>query len=343
MNSEAQPLVSIVTPVYNGAQHLSECLESLLAQTHQNWECVVANNCSTDGSGEIAHQYAAKDSRIRVEDSQDFLRAVPNFNRALRQISLGSKYCKIVFADDWIFPECLERMVAVAEEYPSVGIVGAYGLQGRQVMWAGLPHPSKLVAGRDICRKLFLEDLYVFGTATSLLFRADLVRARDPFFNESNLHSDSEACLELLKTCDFGFVNQVLTYTRVRAGSLLAFSQEMNTLIAGRLYDLVTYGPDCLSAEEFKSCLDQSLSEYYNFLARNLLQHRDKKFWEYHKRKLNEAGVGFNRTRIAGAFVAKLMRAVLNPQDAIEKRLKAARVHKDPEFLPGFEEKTEIR
>jgi len=244
MNTDTQPLISIVTPVYNGAQYLGECLESLRAQTYQHWECVVANNCSTDGSGAIAREYAAKDSRIRVEDGKEFLRAVPNFNRALRHISPASKYCKIVFADDWIFPECLELMVAVAEEYPSVGIVGAYGLQGRQVMWAGLPYPSKLVSGREICRKLFLEDLYVFGTGTSLLFRADLVRSHDPFFNESNLHSDSEACLALLKTCDFGFVNQVLTFTRVREGSLLAFSQEMNTLIAGRLYDLVTYGPN---------------------------------------------------------------------------------------------------
>jgi len=343
MNTEARPLVSIVTPVYNGAQYLGECLDSLIAQTYQNWECVVANNCSTDGSGEIARKYAAKDSRIRVEDSQEFLRAVPNFNRALRQMSPASKYCKIVFADDWIFPECLEQMVAVAEEYPSVGIVGAYGLQGRQVMWAGLPYPSKLVSGREICRKLFLEDLYVFGTATSLLFRADLVRSHDPFFNESNLHSDSEACLALLKTCDFGFVNQVLTFTRVREGSLLAFSQEMNTLIAGRLYDLVTYGPDCLSTEELKSCLDQNLSEYYSFLARNLLRRRDKKFWEYHKRKLTEAGVGFSRARIAGAFAGKLIRAVLNPHGALERRLKAGRVRKDPHFLPGFEEKSETR
>ena len=57
------------------------------------------------------------------------LRAVPNFNQALRRISLASKYCKVVFADDWIFPECLERMVGVAEQHSSIGIVGAYGLQ----------------------------------------------------------------------------------------------------------------------------------------------------------------------------------------------------------------------
>jgi glycosyltransferase involved in cell wall biosynthesis len=84
MNIEKQPLVSIVTPLYNEEKHLRECIESLLGQTYQNWECIIANNCSTDDSGRIAREYAAKDVRIRVEDNQQFLRAVANFNGALR-------------------------------------------------------------------------------------------------------------------------------------------------------------------------------------------------------------------------------------------------------------------
>src|SRR6266700_2085453 len=266
----SQPLVNIVTTVYNGAEHLAECVESILRQTYQNWDCTIINNCSTDSSAEIARRYAARDPRIRIYENEKFLRVISNHNVALRQISPASKYCKFVSADDWIFPECLERMVAVAEEHPTVGIVGAYGLQGKQVMWIGLPYPSKLVPGREICRKLFLDGLYIFGTATSLLFRAQSVRGRNPFYDQSNLHSDSEACLALLKTCDFGFVNQVLTYTRVRPSSLTALSAEMNTWIAGRLLDVVMHGLDCLTQEEFAFCLDQKLNEYYRFLARNL-------------------------------------------------------------------------
>jgi hypothetical protein len=62
----------------------------------------------------------------------------------------------------------------------------------------------------ELCRRLLLDELYVFGTATSLLYRSDLVRGRDPFYNEGNLHADMEVCLELLKACDFGFVHQFL-------------------------------------------------------------------------------------------------------------------------------------
>jgi glycosyltransferase involved in cell wall biosynthesis len=125
MDSKSVPLVSIVTPVYNNADDLAECIESVLAQTYQNWDYTIVNNCSTDGSAEIARRYAAKDSRIRVHDNRQFLRAIRNHNHALRQISPESKYCKMVFADDWIFPRCLEEMVAMAERHPSVGIVGA--------------------------------------------------------------------------------------------------------------------------------------------------------------------------------------------------------------------------
>ncbi len=143
MNSAEQPLVSIVTPMYNEEKHLAVCIESLLAQTYRNWECLIADNCSTDGSPRIARDYADKDPRIRVQRNDRCLRAVANFNAALRKISPSSKYCKVVFADDFIFPECLERMVSLAEANPSVGIVGAYGLQGDSVMWTGLPIPVK--------------------------------------------------------------------------------------------------------------------------------------------------------------------------------------------------------
>jgi glycosyltransferase involved in cell wall biosynthesis len=328
MDSRSLPLVSILTPVYNGAEHLAECIESVLAQTYQNWDYTIVDNCSTDGSADIARGYALKDPRIRVVQNGQFLRAVPNHNVALRQISTKSKYGKIVFADDWIFPQCLAEMVSVAEENPSVGIVGAYGLQEHEVMWAGLPYPSRLVSGREVCRRLFLEGTYVFGTSTSVLYRADLVRTRDPFYNEANLHADIEACVVLLKTCDFGFVHQILTFKRLRPGSLGTITEDINTLIAGHLQSLATHGPDFLTREEFESCLRRRVSEYYNFLSVSLMRgRRDKKFWDYHKRKLTEAGVGFSRTRLAGATLARLIRAALNPYETIEK-LPKGRNHK---------------
>ena len=307
LDTSSLPLVSVVTPAYNEEKYLAECIESVLAQSYTRWDYLIVDNCSTDGTLALAQKYAARDSRIRVISNKTLIPAVANFNHALRQISSESKYCKIVFADDWIFPECLERMAALAEEHPSVGMVGAYGLQGQVVLWQGLPYPSNVVSGREICRQRLLGGPYVFGSATSVLFRADLVRSRDPFYNESNAHAaDSEACFELLKGCDFGFVHQILTFSREREGSLLQASRELNASAADILHELVAYGPCYLTPDEYTERANATLSKYYDFLATCFLHRSGSVVWDYHKGKLKENGIGFRWLSLAGAVSRKI-------------------------------------
>src|SRR3970040_1020431 len=103
------PLVSVLTPVYNGAPYLRECIESVLSQTYSNWEYTIVNNCSTDQTLTIAEEYARKDTRIRVCSNAVLLDVISNHNRAFRLVSPDSKYCKVVSGDDWLFPECLTQ------------------------------------------------------------------------------------------------------------------------------------------------------------------------------------------------------------------------------------------
>jgi glycosyltransferase involved in cell wall biosynthesis len=319
MNNDSTPLVSVVTPVYNDERDLEDCIQSVISQTYPNWEYVIVNNCSTDRSGDIAARYAADDPRIRVVNGTQFLPAVANHNFALRQISPESKYCKVVFAVDMIFPDCLEKMVAVAQEYPSAGIVGAYALQGKRVLGAPSPFPEKCIPGKVACRQYFLDRKYVFGTATAVLYRADLVRSHDPFFNESNIHADFEVCVDLLRNCDFGFVSQVLSFTRERERSLTSHSSRLETYIAGRLHDLVQYGSAYLSPDEFINCKKRLLAEYYNLLAVNLLRgRRDQAFWQFHREKLNEEGFPVSRWRLAVAVAKRTLRALI-PMETIDK------------------------
>lgn len=62
------PLVSIVIPAYNIEAYLPRCLDSLLAQTFEDFEAIVVNDCSPDGLSAIAHRYALRDTRVRVID-----------------------------------------------------------------------------------------------------------------------------------------------------------------------------------------------------------------------------------------------------------------------------------
>lgn len=340
LNQKPQPLVSIVTPVYNNEEYLADCIESILAQTYQNWDYTIVNNCSTDSSGEIARRYAGRDSRIRVLENEEFLRVLPNHNWALRQISPASKYCKLVFADDWIFPECLEKMVAIAETHPSIGIVGAYALEGRGVSCTGLPYPSTFVAGRQVCRDHLLNQQYVFGSPNSLLYRADLVRGTQPFYNEANIHADTEACFALLRKCDFGFVHQVLTFTRVREGSLTSMAMSLQTHLPGGLQILLEHGPNFLDRREQDMRLSDHLAAYYRFLGQSfLLGH--KRVWTYHKAKLSASSVGFSSRRALKGIGATLLRVVTNPGLAIAKVFRSDssvlndRGPRNPEFDPA--------
>ena len=182
---ESTPLVSVVTPFYNTREFLAECIESVLHQTYTNWEYILVDNCSTDGSTEIAKRYASQyPNTIRLIHTSSFLSQVENYNFALSRISPDSKYCKMVQADDWIFPECLRSMVELAEAHPKVGIVSAYELEGDHASLGGLPYPSPEVEGREVGRLYFQKNIHLFGTPTSLLMRSDLVRSRDPFYDE---------------------------------------------------------------------------------------------------------------------------------------------------------------
>src|SRR5229473_6283121 len=318
MEPEAQPLVSVITPVYNGEEFLIQCIESVLAQSYQNWDYLIVNNCSTDRTLEIAQEYAARNPRIRVHSNQRFASVIENHNISLRQISPQSKYCKVVFADDWLFPNCLMEMVKVAELYASVGIVGAYGLDGKEVLWQGLDYPSTFVSGPELCRTTLLGGPYVFGTPTSLLIRSDLIRARSSFYNESNIHADYEVCFDVLQKVDFGFVHQVLVYSRRRAGSNDTIARSLGSHGLGSLETLVNYGHIYLSDDEYKARLRKRTSMYYGQLAKNFLRLQGEGFWEYHRTKLAKLGMPLSRARLTGAVLREILESLSRPLQAVD-------------------------
>lgn len=289
--SNDMPLVSVVTPVYNGEKYLTKCIESVLEQTYRNFEYIVVNNCSTDKSLQIAEHYAKKGHRIRIYNNKKFLSALENSNHALRQIAKESKYCKIVHADDWIYPECIEKMVALAENYPSIGVVGAYILTGAKVQCAGLPYTDKVIPGKEICRSRLLGGPYLFGSPTSTLIRADIVRSRKNFYNKNSLHSDVEVMFEILQDFDFGFVHQVLTFTRIHDESRTAtIAKRFNTNRLEGLAMLKKYGPVFLTSEECEYQFNKKLDQYYQSLAYKPSRLLKKKFIEYQQEELEKIG-----------------------------------------------------
>ena len=316
---EREPLVSVVTPFYNTEAYLAQCIESVLAQSYQNYEYVLVNNCSTDGSRAIVEKYAAADPRIRLLDNATFVGQSRNYNGALRQISPESRYCKVVQADDWIFPRCLEEMVRVAEAHPTVGIVGAFTLLQNVVYLDGLAYPSACMPGRDICRRFLLESLYVWGSQTATLVRADLVRKRDPFYDEGSPFADVDACFELLEHADFGFVHQVLTFTRRENESITSAIRSFDTFKLTEMMALTKYGPRFLSPEELAARSRVVGRRYYATLARAVLHLMPSAYWELHRRGLRSAGHHLAKGRVVTHVVAEILQLLLNPLNAASR------------------------
>jgi glycosyltransferase involved in cell wall biosynthesis len=326
VNVSNEPLVSVVTPVYNCAPYIAECIESVLAQTYSNWEYTLVDNCSTDGTRAIAEKYAQMDKRVKVHENDTFLDIIANHNKAFSLISPASKYCKDVSGDDWIFPECLERMVAVAEAHPSVGIVGSYQVSGGGDHWYlrtfGLPCGTNAFSGREIGRKQLLGKLDVLGNPTSNFYRSDLVRRSYDFFPNKSAEADVSTCYRFLHEVDFGFVHQVVSCERLHPGQITATSKGFNAYLGSKLSDLATYGGNYLTAAEIQVRTQELLDEYYRFLAISAVNFREEKFWKYHKTRLAELGHPLALSRLAGAVSNKVFDLVLNPKMTVERILR---------------------
>lgn len=110
------PSISLGVPVYNGDKFLAQTLESILDQTHDDFELIISDNVSTDGTEEIGRRYARLDSRVRYVRSERHVGAAANFNRTFH-LSVAP-YFRWCGSDDLLLPESLERSIAVLEQKP---------------------------------------------------------------------------------------------------------------------------------------------------------------------------------------------------------------------------------
>jgi len=116
--STQRPKVSIGLPVYNGEKYLAQALDSVLAQTFQDFEVILSDNASTDGTAEICQRYAAKDARIRYNRNATNIGGGNNENLTV-ELSTGDYFCWLGH-DDYYAPEFLEQCVAALDRDPQI-------------------------------------------------------------------------------------------------------------------------------------------------------------------------------------------------------------------------------
>ncbi|MBV5326811.1 MAG: glycosyltransferase family 2 protein [Chlorobium sp.] len=153
-----QPKVSIVMPVYNALPYLDEAIRSIFAQTYKNWELIIVDDASTDGSWEFVNRI--RDPRVRLFRNEINMRGAFTTNKAI-DLATG-EYIAKMDADDISFPDRIERQVKYLLQNADVDAVGC-GLYrvDKDMNLITVNRPPEL--HKDIIRFISVGRKFVFG------------------------------------------------------------------------------------------------------------------------------------------------------------------------------------
>jgi hypothetical protein len=223
--SNAPPTVSVCIPVYNGAGTINRSIDSVLAQTYGNFECVVVDNNSTDSTVECVQAYS--DPRIRIVRNRRNLGMVGNHNQCAA-VARG-RLIQFVHADDWLLPDCLARLVPAFDD-DNVGLAFAprrvittdESWKVRFARLEGQLRPLRAVNnGPELIRRYLAAgaDGNPIGEPTSVMLRRETLIAAGGFRRQVPQLQDIDAWLRMLTRCDAAFIEEELTVRWHHAGT----------------------------------------------------------------------------------------------------------------------------
>jgi glycosyltransferase involved in cell wall biosynthesis len=211
------PKVSVCIPSYNHARYLPAAIESVLGQTYRDFEVVIVDDGSSDGSLAIAEGYAARyPDRIRVFTHAGHANLGISETVNLAYLNSFGEYWSGLPSDDAFYPDKLESQVALLESHPEVGWVYSYGELTDETL---VPIAGASFFGRDLTRAKnplhrLIQDNLVAGL-TVMARRSCMERAG---LHEPGLvYSDWEFWLRLLAQCRPAFIARPLTRVRVHS------------------------------------------------------------------------------------------------------------------------------
>jgi glycosyltransferase involved in cell wall biosynthesis len=207
----AAPRLSIGLPVYNGERYLPESLDALLGQTYSDYELIISDNASTDGTQEVCREYAARDPRIRYVRQPENIGACPNHNFLVHE-ARGELF-KWASHDDLYARTLLERCIEALDDRPDIVLAHAWQAiidgDGRVV----LPVDYALTTDSPSAAERFRSMLFTVGGDDFYgVIRTEVLR-RTPL-NGSYHHSDRTLVAELALNGPFHQVPERLFFRR---------------------------------------------------------------------------------------------------------------------------------
>ena len=220
-------LVSVIVPVYKAEKWLHRCVDSILAQTMEDFELLLIDDGSPDRSGEICDEYAAKDSRVRVFHKEN---GGVSSARALGVKEAKGEYSIHVDPDDYIVVNMLEDMVEKAQELDCDVLMCDYYEKKGDVVIYNKQQPKSL-SSKEILKEMLVCDIH--GSLCNKLVKHRLYEEFDlKFYENINCREDLLIWVQLFtKDISVSYINKAYYYyCDVNLDSLSKFENIENTL-----------------------------------------------------------------------------------------------------------------
>lgn len=212
------PKISVCIPAYNFAEFLPQAIESVLQQAFADYELLIIDDCSTDGTAAAVNRYAARDRRIRSIVNPRNLGLVGNWNRCLWEAK--GEYIKFVFADDFLTStEALGKLLAAFASGGSIALVGSSRnfVDGNGVFIQNVCpfRRDAILSGKEAITRCLAAQKNLIGEPTAVMFRKELAtRGFDAKYSQI---VDEEMWFHLLEQGDFAHIKEPLCAFRIHA------------------------------------------------------------------------------------------------------------------------------
>lgn len=277
-------MISVIIPIYNVVQYLSQCMDSVLTQSYQDLEIIMVDDGSTDECPKLCDEYEAKDSRVRVIHKKNG--GLSGARNAGMKVATG-EWIYFVDSDDWAAHGAIEKLYQFAvENRCDVVQGGLYYAYHDHLLYrkANKKEQKHTILGRhDAMRDLIINDR-VKNFAWGKLYRTDLIKDID--FPVGKYFEDSFwQHLVMDRVERYGIVDEPLYYYRQREDSISGQpSNRLADLLEGNRARL-----DFIREKytDLLPLLQKKYSElYYQINPPNSISYRCKRFWQRVKGRL---------------------------------------------------------
>lgn len=185
-------MISIIIPIYNVKSYLTDCLDGVLAQTYKDWECILVDDGSTDGSDVICDEYVNRDTRFRAFHKEN---GGVSSARNLGLDNAKGEWISFIDADDRILPEFLQSLIKTADESDEL-IVGGNTYFGEEE--GETVPPENIVVKREHFKDYIFNDSEwtwqrIFYVVWGKLFRTSVIKENGLMFDTNMVMSEDTA------------------------------------------------------------------------------------------------------------------------------------------------------